>query len=364
MDSPYKALRFEEEERLNFEKSDLSRAIGFPATSTALIELMHLAVADAIPAPTTEQSRLITLMMSRLGIDNLDTALRSRAPMNEAWADDWFLPTLALAAVDHPWLEVEDMLGGALHRRIDAVYDRFETDFCAHEAQSQYLALLDDLADAAESASMTLAKFGAGVGLGAAGGLGAANGVPASMPLTITAAAWINDQGKKSDDLIRFLGKVLLVWMLVPGTDDGEQTPVEAGIIKGVQALARDADPNAARTARLYRAVLDVMGASFHHGVPMPGLRGQLDEAKRLASAHGLKVITVDATGQDRSPWIESNWIVTGQHPPSGTPIDSLVVVLGVRKTTDIAGNTEAPSPGDLDAVLAGKYTLELHRRA
>lgn len=364
MDSPYKALRFEEEERLNFEKSDLNRAIGFPATSTALIELMHLAVADAIPAPTTEQSRLITLMMSRLGIDDLDTALRSRVTINEAWAEDWFPPTLALAAVDHPWLEVEDMLGGALHRRIDAVYDRFETDFCAHEAQGQYLALLDDLADAAESAPMTAAKIGAGVGLGAAGGLATAFGVPASMPLATKAAAWINDQGKTPDDLVRFLGKVLLVWMLVPGTGEGEQTPIEARIIEGVQALARNTDPEAARTARLYRAVLNVMGASFHQGVPMPELRGQLDEAKHLASGHGLRVITVDATGQDRSPWIESNWVVTGQHPPSGTPIDSLVVVLGICKTADSAGNSEAPSPGDLDAVLAAKYTLELHRRA
>lgn len=367
MDTPFEALRFEEEERLNFEKSDLNRAIGFPSTSTALIELMHLSIAEAVLAPNTDQSRLIALMRSRLGTDDLATALRAsvaRAEAADRWAADWSAATLALAAVDHPWLEVEELLGGALHRRIDAVYDLFETAFCAHEAQGQYLAVLEDLAEAVESASITAVKVGATFGLGAISGAGASYGFLAPPTLVAKAAAWIDDQGRELDDLIRFLGKVLLVWMLVPGTDDGEHTQIETRIIQGVQSLGRDADPNDARTARLFRAVLNVMGASFHQGAPMPDLCRQLDEAKRLASSHGLEVITVDSTGQDRSPWIESNWVVTGQHPPPGAPIDSLVVVLGIRKTADSSGYAGSPSPVHLDDVLAAKHTLELHRRS
>src|SRR4051794_9612242 len=82
---------------------------------------------------------------------------------------------------------------GALHRRLDAVYDGFETDFSAHEEQTHYFEIVQGLVEAAESGGAVALKMAASFGLGVAGGIASAYVVPA-MPLANKAATWVGEQ--------------------------------------------------------------------------------------------------------------------------------------------------------------------------
>jgi len=69
-----------------------------------------------------------------------------------------------------------------------------------------------------------------------------------------------------------------------------------------------------------------------------------LDDAKDALEPTGLEVETSDITGEDRSVFIERNWIVSSQDPAAGEPVgDHTTSTLTVGKEGE---TSPAPTPG------------------
>lgn len=318
----------------------VGRTTGFPEASILLIELGHLVVADAEQEPSSRRLQQLEQAKARRNEQgDLGAELEKLAPLfTDEWAGTWYLATLALIAVDHPWFTFDDLSGGALHRRIDALYDQFETDFCAHEVQARYMEIVMGLVDAAESGSTKALKMAASVGLGAAGGVATVHGIVSGMSWATKAAAWLQDQGMRPTRATFDLANVTLVWSLLPGVDQG-WTPAEEVMVRRCQEQFRTlASRNTAdQTAvRMWRSVLELMGAELHEGVAAPDLVGsRLDAARKHAETYGLTLTTVDGARsglEARDPWLESNWKVVAQHPLAGEPVGSEHLVVAVIK--------------------------------
>ena len=145
----------------SFAATRVARIIGFPEPVTHLIDLAHVLVAEAEQEPPSQHATELAAIRMKLGgeqayVDHFAHAVTS---LNDDWTDTWSVAALSQIAVDHPWFALEDLAGGALHRRIDAVYDQFETDFCAHEVQARYFEILEALVDASESGGNKALKF-------------------------------------------------------------------------------------------------------------------------------------------------------------------------------------------------------------
>ena len=69
-----------------------------------------------------------------------------------------------------------------------------------------------------------------------------------------------------------------------------------------------------------------------------------LGDAKDALEPIGLEVETSDITGEDRSVFIEQNWIVASQDPAAGEPVgDHTTITLTIGKEDE---TSPAPEPG------------------
>ena len=335
----------------------VGRVAGFPPASERLLDVCHLLVADADPDPATgRRDEMSKLRSARLVGDNdsLWPELECIRPLlTEEWAATWRLATLALLAVDHPWYGIDDLTGGALHRRLDAIYDAFDTDFCAHEVQSYYWEIVEGLVEAGESGGTGALKVAVSLGLGAAGGA------------ATHAAGGLAEQVNRPATRTFEIATLALLWTLLPEGERG-RSEAEELMVKRCQEEFRhlgDRGDDGPKALRMWRSMLSMMGGELDEGSVMPDLTGKpLDEATSLAETLGLNVTTMDGgespvvagmrRGADRSVWDASSWRVVSQLPVAGSTLKEGRTVLAVAKHGEHSVN-----PPFLDAMVLDRFT-------
>ena len=345
------------------------RVVGFPGASERVIDLGHLLVADADPDPAPRRrDELSKIRAARRASENDDlwTELEGIGPLlTEEWASTWRVATLALLAVDHPWYRIDELTGGALHRRLDAIYDAFDTDFCAHEVQACYWKLVEGLVEAGQSAGPRALKVAVSLGRGAAGAATTPRGVPIATPWATDTAAGLAKQGHRPAPCTFEIALIALLWTLLPEGERGRGEAEEL-MVERCQREFRDLgdrgddDP---RVLRMWRSMLSMMGGDLDEGSVMPDVTGKpLDEATSLAETLGLNVTTVDGgesplvaglrRGADRSVWDPSRWRVVAQVPMAGSTVHEGLTVLAIAKHGE-----QSVNPAFLDAMLLDRFT-------
>lgn len=121
-------------------ETDVLSLLGLADPVRRFVEDAELLIACAVSDGHPAEPALIE-EVTRRGVTTSSLRATVRAAAKEP-DDVWTVPVLALLAVRNRWLAFDELTVGSVHRRIDAVFDQFDTGFCAHEVQALFLAEL------------------------------------------------------------------------------------------------------------------------------------------------------------------------------------------------------------------------------
>lgn len=340
-------------------QKDLRDLLPLPEPAAAFLEASQLAVAAAVRDETPRVGE-IELELARRYIDQAGLF----ASVGELWQavpEEWDFPLLALLATDNPWVDLEDLTHGSLHRRVDALFDMFDTDFCAHEVQSYFLELVEDVRawaqDPTKAVLRSTATFTASFAGAFAGGY---VGVPSAGIYASKAASWLFDDSSAPSDFILDLSRFVMTYDLLPGDEDRLTSP-ETDMLRAATAQLEassgdlsESGPSAERLER-YRgwlAVTKAIGARNDGAESLPSLTNMtMAEARTVAAGLGQELAWVDVardSGFERTPWRESGWRIVAQSPQQGEDLRAdrriciAIVKLGERPVGDPATRIEA----------------------
>jgi hypothetical protein len=316
------------------ELSDLSeQLLDPPDVVRDLAQAGRAIVALAHPKLGASTRRAVDTALQGLDLRDDGTAWRDRLTSLAAAVDQpWRDVALLFVAVDSPFIDAESLLSGAVHRRVDAVYDALETEYCAWEVQATFLEAVEMLRLAQNSHSMNLGLKATGLAGSFAGGWFGVGAGPA-----VKAQDWLSEQVAQRSPLVYELAELVTACNVLDQHDatrphlDRVRSRCEEQMNAAAEALgaARSgrgqlSPGEAARRWNLWRNVVDVFEADSAgpDSRSVPQLVGQpLPTARHLVEVKGLSLLHVDAArpqGSERMPLIESGWRVVAQHPPAG----------------------------------------------
>lgn len=150
-------------------------------------------------------------------VNLLGSLYEGSARLPEAWS----VPALGLLAIENDLLDFESMTFGRLHCRIDAVFDMFGTNFCAHQIQELFLGFLDYLVEAAKDPTARRVRDVGQIAAAFAGGFaGGWFGVPGAGQAAAKGARWLFETDEPISDPLVTAAKVLTLFELLPEDDE------------------------------------------------------------------------------------------------------------------------------------------------
>lgn len=190
--------------------SDLSAdLLGSPLSVRRCIRIGEFLVAAATLDMSEELEGELNNEHERLGLsaDDHRGLVEEFAAAADAMPAGWGYVALCSIAVNNRWLSFDQLLTGSNHVRIDALFDRVVTNYCAHEVQAEYLGCVEILREASKSGWMKAGEWTTVLGGGFAGGFFGFGGRPAAK-----AAEWLNEHGTSPTDLTFELANFALAW--------------------------------------------------------------------------------------------------------------------------------------------------------
>ena len=150
-------------------------------------------------------------------VNLLGSLYEASAGLPHAWA----VPALALLAIENELVEFDLLTFGRLHCRIDAVFDMFATNFCAHQIQELFLGFLEYLVEAAKDPSTRRFSDVGQIAAAFAGGfVGGWFGIPGAAQAAASGARWLLEVDEPIGDPLVTAAKVLTLFELLPEDDD------------------------------------------------------------------------------------------------------------------------------------------------
>lgn len=336
-------------------ETDVVTLLGLAEPVRRFVEDAELLIACAVPDGHPAEPSLID-EVTRRGVTTASLRSTVRAAAKEP-DDVWTVPLLALLAVRNRWLAFDELTVGSVHRRIDAVFDLFETGFCAHEVQTLFLdevGLVHGVA--ARPAEAAIAASGAARTSGATGVGG---------ELVAATEQLLNDAHPVTAAQVLVAQFRLLRGLL---ERDPRFSPLAlAGLEHNArQQLAGAAaelltSPIEAGPVWDHRAWAHVVGEATDPGAPgdpCPDVNDlTLEWAAALMARREQGVVWVDVAdrpGALRRPVEDHTWRVVAQWPPRGAiPIAGSEVAVGVVR------HGESPV-GEVADVLQARLTARV----
>lgn len=296
--------------------------LGMPSEATRTIELAEALVGLATSRePLQVMPALLADASQHIKVTDAETRLR--AAVEDAWLATpacWEFPVLLQLAIENPFVKFEELLGGATHRRIDAVYDLVEAEHCAYEVQGYYIGLLEEIRARSRSTGLKVGlTIGTFAGNFAGGWLGFGAG-PATK-----AREWIEGEISPPTTLQFELAELLASWAHLSeceGFTADEKAAIHERCHQHMRKSARETGNEA--DIRAWLLVLDHIGGvpPTKSSIEMPDLVGQsLPAARFQVERLGLVCAVVDGAPEMRQIWSEANWRVVAQHPLRGSPV-------------------------------------------
>lgn len=363
------------------EYSDFSaEVLGLPESVRVFLRMGEAIVAAAATDVSKVVADRIAAELSALGVSVEDgTTAAALAALSHDLPDVWDGIALMYLGVENRWLTFERLLGGAVHRRIDAIYDMADTDYCAHEVQSTYLDAVEELRVAAKTSATHAGEWATSLAGGFAGGFIGLGGGPARR-----ATEWLDGAVSKPRSLTFELGEIAVAWMLL--SQDERTNPLD---LARARARCREYAARASETLgkakasgvgvgeataawNMWKAVCEFIVDDANIPSPdevlLPSLREHtMSAARHQVEGLGLTFGWCDAMksgGTERTPWIESNWKALGQYPPAETLAEpGARVVVAVAKFGD-AGSRAPHFADELAAEAARQAAREAARSA
>ncbi|MGQ0623223.1 MAG: hypothetical protein ACT4PP_00970 [Sporichthyaceae bacterium] len=247
---------------------------------------------------------------------------------------------LADLCLHHPHVEAAALVSGAVLRRLDLVLDLGQCPFAAHDVQTRFAAIAQDLGEAKLTRASASAITAFRLTLGAAG-VGLLGNITGDKLRTLLTAP---------DDQVNTLSRLLVGMWAGGSTEEIETASVAAAWDAVAQAAAEASEALAAarrgnsgqgKADRVHRVAC--CAAEFGQGlaeqfapellparIVAPVTDLAFDEAHRVLDALGYQVKGTDALA---NRWVtkKNNWKVVEQQPPG----EQHEIALGLRKFDD-----------------------------
>lgn len=306
--------------------------LGMPEQVRRTVRIGELLVATASSDLTDDLERKLDgeLQSLALDADSYRDLVDGFVQAAEAMPDAWYFVALSRLAVANRWVAFDELLSGGVHRRIDALYDLFHTEYCAHQIQADYVEYVEVLREASKTGWMKAGEKIALYGGGFAGGWFGVGSKPA-----IKATEWIDERGTRPTDLTFELAELAMAWDHLSAVDDFSEAALTAVRARCSGELTRIASNYGTTGARegdwnMWKLVVEHLAAKndASTATEAPDLVGHaLHAAQFQLDQLGIRHMSVDAVvdefGNSRDIWSKKNWRVVGQYPTAGSPLEA-----------------------------------------